>query len=197
MGLEWSWEANLVTYMSVKCDLDEGETKLSLGCMRDVTCLEVRYQCSYAGGSGTVHRWRWDRNLCTWMEMSQYIDGDETRILGPGSSWDRTWTDVKYTSWDQNEFDMDLDWLDLHFSGPEWRRESTLKELMQESWDLDADETRSGYRWDTSWDPDGIEIGHGWNRDAILGTWMELRHHLGGGESQISGHGLRWDTTWK
>ena len=142
------------------------DTKLSPGCMRYVTCLEVRYQCSYPGGSGTVHGWGWDRNRCTWMEMSWYMNGDETRILWPRSWWDRTWTDVKHTSWDQNEFDMGLDWVDLHFSGPGWRRESTLKKLMQDSWDLDADETRPGYRWDTHLeirmglrlDMDGIEM---------------------------------------
>ena len=162
------------------------DTKLSLGCMRDVTCLEVRYQCSYPGGSGTVHGWRWDRNLWTWMEMNRYMDGDETRILGPGSWWGRKWTDVKNTSWDQNEFDMGLDWVDLHFFWA-WMEERKYIE------GVDARILRPGCRWDkawlyvrhTSWDPDGFEIGHGWNWDAILGTWMELRHHLGGGESQI------------
>ena len=142
------------------------DTKLSPGCMRDVTCLEVRYQCSYPDGSGTVHGWRWDRNLWTWMEMSRYMDGDETRILGPGSWWGRTWMEVKHTSWNQNEFDMDLNWVDLHLSGLGWRRESTSKELMQEFWDLDANETRPGYSSDTHLeirmglrlDMDGIEM---------------------------------------
>ena len=179
------------------------DTKLSPACMRDVTCLEVRYQCSYPGGSGTVHGWRWDRNLWTWMEMSRYMDGDETRILGPGSWWGRTWMQVKHTSWDQNEFDMGLNWVDLHFSGPGWRRESTLKELMQESWDLDANETRPGYEethilksgwfWDWTWmelrcnsrDLDGAETSPGWRWVANIRTWIEVRQDMNKDETWI------------
>ena len=57
--LEWSWDAILVTYMSVKCDLDEGETQKS-----------VLVVCE------TWHVWRWDTNVvsqwkwnCTWMDV--------------------------------------------------------------------------------------------------------------------------------
>ena len=91
MGLGWSWDVFLVTYMSVKRDPDEGEAQKSvLGCWWDVTWLEVRCKYSDHGGGEIVHGWKWDRNIWTWMEVSQYMDGDETIILGLGCWWGRT-----------------------------------------------------------------------------------------------------------
>ena len=179
------------------------DTKLSPGCMRDVTCLDVRYQCSYPGGSGTVHGWRWDRNLWTWMEMSRYMDGDETRILGPGSWWGRTWMEVKHTSWYPNEFDMGLNWVDLHFLGLDggekvhWRSWcKNLETWMQMRHGLDIGEThilRSGWVWDWTWmelrcnsrDLDGAEISPGWRWVANIRTWIEVRHDMNIDETWI------------
>ena len=91
MGLGWCWDAILVTYMSVKCDLDEGEAQKSLlGCWWDMTWLQVRCKYGVQDGGEIVHGWRWDRNLWTWMKGSQYIDGDEAIILGLGCWWGRT-----------------------------------------------------------------------------------------------------------
>ena len=47
----------------------------------------------------------------------------------------------------------------------------------------------------TFWDLDGFEMGPGWSWDTNVGNLMEVICHLEGGEMQISGHGLRWNTT--
>ena len=45
---------------------------------------------------------------------------------------------------------------------------------------------------------DVSQMGPGWScmGRCSLGTWMEVRHHLDGGESRISGPFWRWDMTW-
>ena len=153
--------------MSVKCDLDEGETQNS-----------VLVVCE------TWHVWRWDTNVVTQAEVELYMDEGEIGIFGPGWKWAGTWMEMKQEFWDleageagngrmwrthpETRMSLIWAWIELIciFSGLGWRRESTLKELMQESWDLDADETRPGYRWDTHLeirmglrlDMDGIEM---------------------------------------
>ena len=183
--------------MSVKCDLDEGETQNS-----------VLVVCE------TWHVWRWDTNVVTQAEVELYMDEGEIGIFGPGWKWAGTWMEMRQEFWDleageaghgcrwsthpETRISLIWAWIELiciflGLDGGEkvhWRSWcKNLETWMQMRQGLDM-------RRHTSWNPDGFEIGHGWNWDAILGTWMELRHHLGGGESQISGHGLRWDTTW-
>ena len=58
-------------------------------------------------------------------------------------------------------------------------------EVTQDSWDLDAGDAGSGWRWDTNL---GTWI-------AIWWSWLEVRCYLDVGEMQISGPRLRWDST--
>ena len=178
------------------------DTKLSPGCMRDVTCLEVRYQCSYPGGSGTVHGWRWDRNLWTWMEMSRYMDGDETRILGPGSWWGRTWMQVKHIlrpEWVW--YGPELSWFAFFWAWMEERKyiEGADARILRPG----SNETRPGYEethilksgwfWDWTWmelrcnsrDLDGAETSPGWRWVANIRTWIEVRHDMNKDETWI------------
>ena len=187
--------------MSVKCDMDEGETQNS-GCMQDVTCLEVRYQCSYPGGSGTVHGSRWDRNLCTWMEMSRHMDGEETNL----GIWKLVRQDL-----DGGEAHiltrMSLIWawfelicIFLGLDGEEkvhWRNWcKNLETWMQMRQGQDIGEAhilRSGWVWDWIWmelkcrsrDLDGTETSPGWRWVANIRTWIEVRHDMNIDETWI------------
>ena len=69
----------------------------------------------------------------------------------------------------------------------------------QESWDLNAGDTGSGWRWDTNLGTcikNCIKMGpwRGWN--SIYKTCMALRRHLDGVEKRILWPGLGWDARW-
>ena len=64
-------------------------------------------------------------------------------------------------------------------------------------WDLYGDEmkfSRPGHnRLEVKYesrDLDGGETGPRWSSDAVLVAWMEVRHDMDRGETQISRHGM-------
>ena len=107
----WKWDANIRTWIEVRHDLDEAETLICMG-----ACMEVR--CEYGVQDWiemqprwrrdaklwtlmeTVHGWRRDKNLVTWISLSRTrmevrltywnLDGFE---MVPGWIWDATWED--------------------------------------------------------------------------------------------------------
>ena len=162
------------------------DTKLSPGCMRDVTCLEVRYQCSYP------------------VEVELYMDGGEIGIFGPGWKWASTWMEIRQKFWDLEAGEAGHGWRwsthpETRMDGGEklhWR--SWCKNLdtwMQMRQGLDIGEThvfRSGWVWDWTWmelrcnsrDLDGTDTSPGWRWVANIRTWIEVRH------------GMNIDETW-
>ena len=60
-----------------------------------------------------------------------------------------------------------------------WNLNGTWKGVTQESWELNAGDTRPGWRW-----------------DANLCTLMEVRWYTDGVYTSILGFGFLWDVTW-
>ena len=134
--LGWIWDTNRGTWMEVRRDLDEVQALISRrGLVWDRTWMEL--WCKYhdlngselAGGEMS-HGCRWDPKLRTWMEVRQYMDGVEIKILEFGCRWDRTWIDV-WGTWAINITLMDvrwkylgLDW-DEMWPGLRWGRDRT------------------------------------------------------------------------
>ena len=62
----------------------------------------------------------------------------------------------------------------------------------------------SGFRWArarmevrcTFWNLCGSEMVSLWIWDAIVGAWLGVRCHLDGGDMQLWGPGLGWDSIW-
>ena len=181
MGQEWSWDAIRVTYMSVKCYLDEGETQNSVLVVCD-----------------TWHVWRWDTNVVTQAEVELYMGEGVIEIVAPGWKWAGTWMEMRQEffyleagetghgrMWSTHpETRMSLIWawielicIFLDLDGGEkvhWRSWcKTLETWMQMRQGLDIGEThilRSGWVWDWTWmalrcnsrDLDGVETSPGW-----------------------------------
>ena len=154
--LGWIWNANHGTWMEVRRDLGGVQALISKrGLVWDRTWMEELWCKYYHGGEARILGPWW--NLGTWMEVRRYMDVGETRILGPGCRWERTWKHLTSTCWDLYGFEV------------------TWKQPRCSFRDLDGVETSLG--------KGEIQVsGSGWRWD---GTWMEVRRkyqHLDGGE---------------
>ena len=148
--------------------------------------------------------WRWDAQLetwigvrwdldgaeiqyiVTWMELKRVLDGDEMPITGPvldGGETRPWWTcDANLGTW--MDVRLNLDGCEALIYRPEWRWNRTLIEMWRIYRDLDLG--KKGQRW--SWATirvDGVETRPGWRWDMDIGTWMEMRHDLDGGDTWI------------
>ena len=151
----------------------------------------------------------------TWVEIRCDLYRCETQILGSRRRRDGTWIEVRRTSGDLEGGEMLLSW-------PGWRWDAASMEGIRAYWDLYAFESSSGWRWDTTW----MEVSRKWRPrggwDAALMTWMqvrrsingwdtcilgplciwikfwmEVRHNLDGGESQMKlKRWMKWEGTW-
>ena len=126
--------------------------------------------------------------LETWMCVRSDLDWDgmhldlgETRILGPGCRWERTWKHLASTFWDLGlRVWGDVKAAQMKFSGPGWRGEINLRAWLRvrcKSCDL----------------AEG-EMGHGLSWDSHLETWIRCNGTTS--RIQLSWPGLRWDVTW-
>ena len=139
--------------------------------------MEVR--CALDGGE-TWPRWRWGTYIGALVE-SWYLDVGETRILGPGCRWERTWKHLTSTFWDLGmRVWGDLKAAQMQFSGPGWRGEINLGAWL-------------GVRC-KSWDLAEGEMGHGLGRDSHLETWIRCNGTTS--RIELSWPGLTWDVTW-
>ena len=139
--------------------------------------MEVR--CALDGGE-TWPRWRWGTYIGALVE-SWYLDVGQTRILGPGCRWERTWKHLTSTFWDLGlRVWGDLKAAQMQFSGPGWRGEINLGAWL-------------GVRC-KSWDLAEGEMGHGLGRDSHLETWIRCNGTTS--RIQLSWPGLTWDVTW-
>ena len=143
--------------------------------------------------------WSWDPISCTWMEFRRILDGGETRMMGPvldGGETRPWWTcDANFGTW--MDVRLNLDGCEARIYRPGWRWDRTLIEMRRIYWDLNLG--KMGHRW--SWatirvtDLDGVEARPGWKWDVDIGTWIEMRHDLDGGDTWICGPGWWWDIT--
>ena len=89
-------------------------------------------------------------------------------------------------------------------TGPGWRWVVILQTWMEVRWDLGGAEMQvfaPGMRWGgtymkvrpTSRALDGCGMGPAWSWDAIVGTWMSVRHNLHGGETWFLGPRCGWN----
>ena len=139
----------------------------------------------------------WEKNFWTWMEVMQYLDRGETRILGHGWRWDIIWVAVrcKYRELDWGETQTGGVW-DVNLGGVDgfetlpgservygWRRGNILWLWIQIGQGQDGSEM---YIWNLC----ECEMVSLWIWDAIVGAWLEVRCHLDGGYMQLWGPGL-------
>ena len=145
----------------------------------------------------------WDRNLWTWMEMSRYMDGDETRI------WDLEASEAgcgwRWSTHPETRMSLIWAWIELIciFLGLDegekvhWRSWcKNLETWMQMRQGLGIGEThilRSGWVWDWTWmelrcnsrDLDGADTSPGGRWVANIRTWIEVRHDMSIDENWI------------
>ena len=107
-GNEWCWDG---TWIELSCISWAGGVGMGAEVQfswpewrRHATWIEVRHKSLDLVGDGTLHGWRWDSNLTTWMEVIQYIDEGLTRIWGLGCRRGRHWVDGRHTFWDLHVF---------------------------------------------------------------------------------------------
>ena len=117
----------------------------------------------------TVHGWRRDKNLVTWISLS------------------RTRMEVWRTYWNLDGFEMVPVWI-WDATWEDWNGGETSPCCYSEA---------NIWTWiEVRHDLDGIGIGLGWSWCAILVTWMEVTCDLEWGETPNSRPGTSWDVTW-
>ena len=178
----WWWDADIRTWvwgetqpwwmawLEVRQGIDRGAPySFRPGCRWDVTWVEVTHEYRDLDGVETLSGGRCDVTIWTWIGLRQYMYGGETKIVGPGSRWDRTWMELRHC------LEGGVMWL----YGPGLGWDSTCMEVRLKSLDPDPDEIGPGWRWDT-----------------YLESLMALWGCLYGAEVQFWGLGWRWDVTW-
>ena len=160
-GPGWRW---VVTKMEVKHkykDLNLVETwprwrgDINLGAW-----LEVRYKSWDLAEGEMGHGLSWDSHIETWKSNG---NTSKIQLSWPGLRWDVTWIVVgcEYRDLDgRNKGESEM----LIFV-PRWNLDGAWMEVTQESWDLNAGDAGSGWRWDTD-----------------LETWIALRWDLEGAD---------------
>ena len=176
MGSGWRLDANLGSWMKLRCDL---VNRWYQACRRHEAWMEVRCKLE------NCIEVRWDidgRKSWIWF---QDIDGGESlprwrwgKILGPWSRWDVTWVKVWHISrtwlavrWGLDRAKMQFLWLECRWDMTwvevrceYWELWCTIRDLNRVSWDLDeahisrsrwvelgCNYWRPGCRWQTTW----------------------------------------------
>ena len=162
----------------------------------------------------TWHGYRWDMKPRTWIEVRQYMDGGEIRILKFGCRWNKTcitrinpvrwnltWMKVRCESRDLDGVRQDMNGGKMHILRPGWGEidhgwswAASLATWMEIRPDLDGGEIKIAWPGRS-----GGETRWGWRGDATVGNWMEVRRDLDGGKAHILrpewvwfGPGLSW-----
>ena len=175
----WKWDANIRTWIEVRHDLDEAETLIWVLVWRwDVNVgpwIGIEMQPRLGRDANlwtlmeTVHGWRRDKNLVTWISLS------------------RTRMEVWRTYWNLDGFEMVPVWI-WDATWEDWNGGETSPCCYSEA---------NIWTWiEVRHDLDGIGIGLGWSWCAILVTWMEVTCDLEWGETPNSRPGTSWDVTW-
>ena len=158
------------TWMQVICnpgDLKGGETWqrgemkiLVPACRWDVTWMQVRCKFWDMDGSEMGPWWKWDTNLGTWM------------------GWDGTWMKLRCNLRNVDGGEMWPEWWDTNIE--------TWLEMKHEYQVLAYGEMGPGWKWcaiDLTWM--GVEMWPGWRWDVDIGTFIEVRQDLVGGEAHL------------
>ena len=181
--LGWSWEANLLTWMDVRHEMD--------GCEMPTSCPVWRWDATWILG--------WDNNHgnvrqgMTCMDVRRTfsdvdgleiwdLDGAVMHFPGPTLRLDVTWTEMRQKC-------GILDWVAAR---PGWRWHVNLGAWVGMGREVGGGENHTVPCIELRWDLNGRETRYGWRWKKNFWTWMEVRQHMNGGETRFLGHGCRW-----